>query len=92
MQRFGRRIGAAVGRAMHGQRADTDPRTQWAETAFVPAAVNISGKSGIWRHDLAVPAEAGPGADREEQEHFSARAVLSLDDFVTGDESLPEEF
>ncbi|WP_027574317.1 hypothetical protein [Bradyrhizobium sp. WSM1743] len=92
MQRFGRRIDAAVGRAMHGQRADTHPRTQWAEAAFVPAAANTAGKSGIWRQDLAVLQGAGADVGREEKEHFSALAVLSLDDFVTGDESLPEQF
>jgi hypothetical protein len=63
MQRFGQRIDAAVGRAMHGQRADTHPPTQWAEALFVPTA--HSGKTGIHCQDVAVAAsdEFEPGRE-----------------------------
>ncbi|MDA9468045.1 hypothetical protein XH87_26300 [Bradyrhizobium sp. CCBAU 53415] len=44
MQRLGRRIDAAVGRAMHGQRADTIHGAQWTEAAFVPATGQWIGK------------------------------------------------
>ncbi|WFU24324.1 hypothetical protein QA649_41100 [Bradyrhizobium sp. CB1717] len=68
------------------------PPTQWAEAAFVPALIGISGKPGkrpflicshLGQRHSRVPGEIGTFADMR---------GFALDDFVTGDESLRQQF
>ncbi|MFZ5711742.1 MAG: hypothetical protein ACOY3N_02755 [Bradyrhizobium sp.] len=90
MQRFGRRIDAAVGRAMHGQRADTHPQTQWAEAAFVPARGKLFGKKWYFLSSLAACEVLVPWDASGKIGTFFGARDLALDDFVTGEESSPK--